>query len=98
MKDIIVAKISLHYEARPTIIQILSRERYARKLQEQKSGKDYHNYYFKRITEKERDRIMHEQEREIWNKTYDKLIREKYSVGKGWEKNRWFVEQVRPTT
>ncbi len=97
MKDIIVAKISLHYETRPTTIQVLSRERYARKLEEQKNGKNYHDWYFKRITEKEKDTIIREEAREAWNKTYKKLIEEKYSVGKGWEQNRWFVEQVRPT-
>lgn len=42
-------------------------------------------------------RNVKEQYQKDWDDYYTQAIAEKYGVGLDWEKNRWFVEQVRPT-
>lgn len=93
-QTIIIAKISLHYEPRPTTIYHWTRERYAKELSERPK---YDDWYFKRVTAKQADVIMNAQQKEVLKKAYSEAIQKKYNVGSNWEQNRWFVEQVRPT-
>lgn len=95
--QIYVAKISLHYEARPTIIFLAPREWYAKKLIERKTGKDDTNFYYKRVTIKEAESIKYQNGRIEAKEFWRKRIQEKYNVGPNFEDNRWFMEQVRPT-
>lgn len=97
MGRIFIAQISLHYESRPTIIHDWTREMYARELNRKKNGKDYQDWYFKRVTAREALKIESEQYRSELKKQYSKAIQEKYNVGENWQQKRWFVEQVRPT-
>ena len=84
----------LSYQPRPDKVIEMTRERYAKdQLFYRRKG----NILLERITIdracQEEDRIR----REMVHAEYDRRIQEKYNVGPGWENNRWFVEQVRPT-
>ena len=96
-KKIIIAQISLHYESRPTIIHEWTREKYARELNRKNNGKEYQEWYFKRITARTALKIKSEQYSIYLKNQYSKAIQEKYNVGSEWQQNRWFVEEVRPT-
>lgn len=46
-----------------------------------------------RISATAYDRIKYRE----FSRSYDKAIQAKYNVAPGWQQNRYFVEQVRPT-
>lgn len=94
---IYVAKTSLHYETKPTVVFLASREWYAKKLMERKNKESDMNYYYKRVTMKEAENIKYQNERMEGKALWRKRIQEKYNVGPNFEENRWFMEQVRPT-
>jgi ABC-type transporter MlaC component len=96
MEDrIFIAEISIHYEQRPTIIHEWSRERYARRLAQEKICQTA-NWYLKRVTLAKANQILEDEGREAFRKSYDKAIMQKYNVGANYRENRWFMEQVRP--
>lgn len=92
---IYVAQISLHYESRPTIIHLWTRERYARALWERKQKPG--DWYYRRVTERKADEMREDAAVERLRQQYDRAIQEKYGVGAGWKQDRYFMEQVRPT-
>lgn len=92
---ILVAQISLHYETRGTILHEWTRERYSRELLQRK--KKPSDWYFKRVSPSMAEQIESETFRTVCRRNYDKAIMSKYKVGKDYENNRWFMEQVRPT-
>jgi hypothetical protein len=55
------------------------------------------NILTERLTEKQYFIKKEAIERDEFRKFYDKKIQEKYNVGPGYEFNRWFMEEVRPT-
>lgn len=94
---ILLAKISLKYNDDSIYLMEVSRKQFCRMKADKKAKKDYFDYYFKRITAKEYNKINRETNIKTANKEYSKAIQRKYNVGENWQQNRWFVEQVRPT-
>lgn len=95
-EPILIAKISLKYNDDSIFLIEISREMYAKILEEKKNKRDYMGYYFKRISASEYNKISRQIYRDNAKKEYNKAIQAKYNVGENWQKNRWFVEQVRP--
>lgn len=95
-EPILIAKISLKYNDDSIFLIEISREMYAKILEEKKNKRDYMDYYFKRISASEYNKISRKIYRDNAKKEYNKAIQAKYNVGENWQQNRWFVEQVRP--
>ena len=93
-EKIFIAEISLHYETRPTIIHEWTRERYCREIAERRRKKD--DWWIKRVTLAEANRMIKQESKERYRKEYDQAIMNKYNVGPNYKENRWFMEQVRP--
>lgn len=94
---IFVAKYSLHYETRPTTFMMIDRQAYSNLQRERKEGKTSTDYYYRRLSyTRFKDEQYIENRAEI-KRQYSEAIQKKYKVGKNWESNRYFVEQVRPT-
>lgn len=94
---IYIAVYSLRYNDDAVVIKEVTRERYCRMKADKKTGKAYHNEYFKRVTHTEANRIIEENELKEFRKNYDKAIMKKYNVGANYRNSRYFMEQVRPT-
>lgn len=95
--QILVAKISLHYESRPDVLTLCTREEFANILADRKAHKCDMNYYYKRVSWSKGVEIAEQTARNEARKEYDKKIMDKYKVGPNYRENRWFIEQVRPT-
>lgn len=95
--DVYVAIHSLRYNDDSCTILEVSRERLAQMREEKKKRIDWHNSYIERITHTKANKLLQRQRREEAMKLYDKAIMQKYNVGANYRRDRWFMEQVRPT-
>jgi hypothetical protein len=95
--DIYIAIYSLRYEDNSVSIKTVSRTEYQRMKDDKKTGREWNNDYFERVTHTKANKILEDNTRQQILGEYDKAIMSKYNVGSNYKENRWFMEQVRPT-
>lgn len=96
MKKYCIIIHSLKYEPDPDKFLQVTPEQLAR-MRNRKKLNPYRNDYIKRYTPKKFEELQDQEIRRQFREEYDKKIMAKYNVGKDYEQDRWFMEQVRPT-
>jgi len=93
---ILVIISDLNYKGDVDRAQIFAREAWYRNRARHRREKD-RRYLYQRCSQQKWEEVKRAEERHDAREYYDKEIQKKYNVGPGWQNNRWFVEQVRPT-